>query len=322
MAGKLVLLGPQRPEPNAPGALAELEGQGPVVVIAAGWQQDETEEQVFKRHLGEDAEVLPLYGWFDRAVAELPNLHEQWRARQDALIRIKALHRTRLAGALVTVRSLLQEAPDRHSSEALALARADVRRVDRALLDADDRHRLAVGNPWAEEPLIQRFRDEAREVLLGARAILIAGGHVAVLRNRLEFFGVDAALVEAREAGIPIVAWSAGAMALTERIVLFYDDPPDGPSFPEILCRGVGMVSDLVLLPHARQRLRLDEAPRVELLAARFAPASCVALENGAWLTRGPDGTWANRGEPGTAQLLRPDGQVRPLHRLEHEGDS
>lgn len=278
------------------------------MVIAAGWQQDENEEEVFKRHLGQEAEVLPLYGWFDVTLRELPNLQEQWRARQDALIRIKALHRVRLEGALRTVRALQQEPSDRHSREALALARADVRRIDRSLIEADDRQRQAFGQPWEAEPLVQKFRDRVREVLLGARAILLAGGHVAVLKNRMELFDVGPVLAEAHQAGVPIIAWSAGAMALTERIVLYYDDPPEGPSHPEILSRGLGLVPDMILLPHARQRLRLDDAARVELLSTRFAPASCVALENGAWLDPGEGGGWVNRGELGAASLLSADG--------------
>jgi hypothetical protein len=101
-------------------------------------------------------------------------------------------------------------------------------------------------------------------------------------------------------------------MVLTERVVLFYDDPPEGPSVPEVLDRGIGLVSDTVLLPHARQRLALEDERRVELLVARFAPARCLTLENGAWLHR-EQGRWTNRGSEGSACLLRRDGTAEPL---------
>ena len=41
----VVLIGPQRPRPNCPAALEEVAtGDGPVVVLRAGWRHDETEE--------------------------------------------------------------------------------------------------------------------------------------------------------------------------------------------------------------------------------------------------------------------------------------
>jgi peptidase E len=159
---------------------------------------------------------------------------------------------------------------------------------------------------------VARLRERAVEALSQARAIVLTGGHVAVLLNRLQFFGVDRILQELVAGGKPTVAWSAGAMVLTDRIVLFYDDPPDGPSYPELLDRGFGLVSNVVVLPHARQRLRLDDRVRVSSLASRFAPATCLGLENGAWLTRVGD-RWKNRGAPGSALELRPDGSVLDL---------
>jgi hypothetical protein len=65
----------------------------------------------------------------------------------------------------------------------------------------------------------------------------------------------------------------------------------------------------VVLLPHARQRLRLDDPLRVSSLARRMAPAPCLGLENGAWLVRDGD-QWANRGPMGSAFQLQPDGTV------------
>src|SRR5437764_598914 len=67
-------------------------------------------------------------------------------------------------------------------------------------------------------------------------ALAIAGGHVAVLLNRLRLFGI-LALAEGRT----IIAWSAGAMAVSDRIVLFHDSPPQGPGNPEVLGAGLGL---------------------------------------------------------------------------------
>ena len=139
--------------------------------------------------------------------------------------------------------------------------------------------------------------------------MLIAGGHVAVLRNRMLFFGIEHALQA--HAG-PVLAWGAGAMALTERIVLFYDDAPFGPAEAEVLDHGLGLAEDLVLFPHAKERLRLDERERVGALARRFGPAPCVSLEKGAIVEREGD-RWVSRGASGTASILGPDGAVLPM---------
>ncbi|HHO51344.1 MAG TPA: hypothetical protein ENK18_10830 [Deltaproteobacteria bacterium] len=315
MSGPLILLGPQRPEPNAPAALASCapggaEGGG-VVVISAGWRHDEGDEEVLKRHLGPDVAVLPLYAWFEVVMREHPELHRAYRARQDALVELKRQHRVRLDGALTVVHELLG-ASDPHGIGQLDAARQDVRRIDAQLLEASDRIHREIGRPWDEEPSVQRLVARALEILSSARAIVMAGGHVGVLRNRLDFFGAGEAILACHRSGTPIVAWSAGAMVLTERVILFYDDPPDGPTFPEILDRGLGLVPGLVLLPHARQRLRLDLPRRVELLASRFAPALCLGLENGAWLVHDERG-WSNRGEAGAASWLSRDGSVQPL---------
>jgi hypothetical protein len=46
---------------------------------------------------------------------------------------------------------------------------------------------------------------------------------VAVLVNRLRLFGLGDLVADKT-----VFAWSAGAMAVSERVVLFHDDPPQG----------------------------------------------------------------------------------------------
>ena len=84
-----------------------------------------------------------------------------------------------------------------------------------------------------------------------------------------------------------MIAWSAGAMALTERIVLFHDRAPQGPGHPEVYGSGLSVLRNVVPLPHARARLLLDDAPRMAVFARRFAPARCVLLENGTRIDTG-----------------------------------
>jgi hypothetical protein len=175
---------------------------------------------------------------------------------------------------------------------------------------------------------IEKARPEPGE----SAAVIVAGGHVNVLADVLHLFNVAAALnAEARDpagdpAGRPVIAWSAGAMALTERIVLFHDRAPQGPGHPEVYSAGLSVLRDVVLLPHARTRLLLDDVPRMAMFARRFEPARCVLLDNGTRIdtddadTR-PDArarpsadAWlGDRAWPPGVRVLAADGRVTAL---------
>ncbi len=316
MRGQVIFLGPQRPAPNLTEALASLNGSGPIVSISAGWRHDEGDDAALRTHLGENIVSLPLYRWMEDLDA--PDLEAAWHERQVQIREMKAAHRLRLHAALRGVGALV-ERQGRLGAEAyrsqLQLAIEDVRRIDSQFLEQtrliSTRH-PACRRPWADPRVLGRH-EEAANLLAEARVVLLTGGHVGVLLNRLRFFGLETVLPAVLERGTHIVGWSAGAMVLTERVVLFYDDPPFGPSFPELFDLGLGIVRGVVALPHARTRLRLDDAQRVTLLTTRLFPAACIGMENGAWLDRRADGTLVNHGPPGTGYRLHADGSIQDL---------
>ena len=127
----------------------------------------------------------------------------------------------------------------------------------------------------------------------------MAGGHVGELLWLLKLFGVREQLPA------QIVAWSAGAMALTDRIVLFHDRVAHGPAQSEVLDAGLGVLQDVVLLPHARRRLRTEDVTRMAVLSRRFAPARCVVLDDGMTLEFGRDNVL-----PGNARIVTDDGRI------------
>jgi hypothetical protein len=155
-------------------------------------------------------------------------------------------------------------------------------------------------------------RNAVEQMIQRASAIAIAGGHVAVLLNRLRLFDI-ARLSK----GKPVIAWAAGAMAVSERIILFYDDPPHGPGNAEVLDEGLGLAGNIVPLPHAGSRLKLEDALRVSLFARRFAPAEAITLDPGSrvdWrdgrAVAVPDDTFAG---PRHAFRLQDDGDLAPV---------
>jgi hypothetical protein len=136
-------------------------------------------------------------------------------------------------------------------------------------------------------------------VLADAATLVITGGHVGVLAEVLHLFNIAAAL------RCPVIAWSAGAMALADRIVLFGDRSPRGPGHAEVYGSGLSLLRDVVLLPHARARLLLDNASRMAVFARRFAPARCVPLEAGTRIDVSADGAW-----PPGIRVLGEDGHM------------
>lgn len=313
----LHLLGPQRRDPNLVEVLDHLGVSGPLVAITAGWRHDEDELGPLEAAVGKVSH-LPLYRWFDEVPDQAPDIAKLYKERQSRIVRFKELYRLRMSMGLDTVRALVRtkSAEPGLVEQQIQSASEVVRGIDREALAAVDAVRADYSRlvQRFECPAIAARRDEVDAAIEDAGAILVAGGHVAVLRNRMLFFGAEHPIRRAMERGVPVLAWGAGAMVMTRRIVLFYDDAPDGSADAEILDHGLGLAPDLVALPHARERLRLGDAARVSALARRFGPDACIALEKGAWIRHTSAG-WRSRGPAGSASLLLADGRVDDVPR-------
>jgi hypothetical protein len=147
-------------------------------------------------------------------------------------------------------------------------------------------------------------RGEIASLLDGAAALVMPGGNVGTLLRALRLFAVRV------PDELPVVAWSAGAMALTERVVLFHDHGPEGAREAEVFDRGLGRVRGVVALPHARRRLRLDDRDRCAVLALRFTDEHLLQLDDGTAIEIGADG-----GLPTGARILGTDGAVHDTKR-------
>ncbi len=303
----LTLLGPQRPRPTLAATFDRLGVSGQVAAVTAGWQEREAEVDEMRDHLGRPVVDLLLHERCDRAFTAEPELFQAHRKRQDRLRQMQQLYRYRLDFTIQPARALLRRKgnpellePEREAAIA-ALRRLDEEHLERiaAVHRGFERHLAA-----AHYPALARERAEVQEILAQSTALAIAGGHVAVLLNRLRLAG----LAELT-APVPVIAWSAGAMALAESVVLFHDSPPQGAGNAEVLDVGLGWFRGLLPLPHAGRRLRLQDPYRVELFARRFAPAQCVPLDDGASITRIGDRWRAD--EP--AQRLSTSGRLEHL---------
>lgn len=303
----VVLLGPQRFAPTLGQAVARAGVRGRLASVTAGWQEREAEDLELHEHLGGRTVNLMLYARGEDLFEKDPDLAEAYRERQGALRELQELYRVRLGHAQTALRELERRPGDpelvRPEREA---ALAAVREIDaHHLRRVADLHRaFEAGVKPAGRPVLRRHQRQIERALEGVEGLAIAGGHVAILLNRLRLFGIGERLGERA-----LFAWSAGAMAVAERVVLFHHFPAQGYGNTEALENGLGLARGVVPLPHAHRRLALDDARRVSLLARRFAPAVCVAMADGGWMIHEGAG-W----EPGPGMSrLTAAGVVAPL---------
>ena len=305
MTRQITLLGPQ-PRVKLQQSFRELGPEATVALVTAGWQEREVD----------DAELRELVGLPTVNLA----LHQRWLAVHEEDREYAHAEREHEA-AQAELRRLYLVQLDHALSAAYEVARrsdARPRLRDRALTDSlrvvqllDEQHVQRVADfqqhfydAWRpqERASVARQRDEIQHLLEGSSALAIAGGHVGELARVLHLFHV-APHLPAR-----VVAWSAGAMALTERVVLFHDFVPHGVAQTEVYGEGIGAVRSVVALPHARRRLRVSDPIRMSVLARRFAPARCLVLDDATRVQLDDEGVL-----PPDARVLDLEGRIAEL---------
>ncbi|MEO0481049.1 MAG: Type 1 glutamine amidotransferase-like domain-containing protein [Planctomycetota bacterium] len=283
----LYLLGPQRHVPTVRDALDELDLEGGALgICTAGWEEREHETSEFERHVGEDFEVINLevFERVERCLLNDSQLRRAWQRRNDRRRTIQDLYDLRLGHALAAVRELSTRDDDQDLllpqwTEAIAavreLDRAHEQRIadlHRDFFEVDRAHDFAS---------VKQSRDELSSLLERCTALCIAGGHVGTLLDRIRLLDLLGLFERTESQKRPVLAWSAGAMALCSRVVLFHDSPPEGAGNAEVWDPAFEIVPGIVPLPHANHRLRLDDLSRVRIFANRFGEDRLVLLDPG-----------------------------------------
>jgi hypothetical protein len=304
---QITLLGPQRLTPSLGATVRALGSEGPVATVTAGWRERESDDGELNAILDGRGRNLALYRRWSEVLDADPEYATAERTMRDEIEELQGLYEVRLDHAVRAIEAVQRtDAPPEIKELAVDDALEDLRRLDEWHLRTVAETRERFDERWAPgtREAIRRHRDEVAAQLAQCDTLAVAGGHVAVLLQCLRLFAVT------RPGALPqvIVAWSAGAMAMTDRVVLFHDFGPHGSTGLEVYDFGLGVVPDVVPLPHARRRLRLRDPARNALLARRFAPAYCLVLDDGVRVDLGPDGAL-----PPSARVLTEDGDVRPL---------
>ncbi len=298
----ITLLGPQR-RPTVQHAVADLPDDALVATVTAGWQEREPDDAELDGLIGRRTVNLALHArWLDVLDSDREYGHAE-REHEAALAELRQLYLEQLDHALRAAYGVAQHKDPRPRlrERALSDAIAVVRLLDEQHEERVREAQEAFYAAWVpqERDALARHREEVRRTLESADALVIAGGHVGQLARVLHLMHVRPHLPE------HVVAWSAGAMTLTERLVLFHDFVPHGVAQTEVFGDGIGLVRSMVVLPHARRRLRVDDPVRMSVLSRRFAPARCVVLDDGARVDLGPGGS-----VPTDAKVVAEDGSI------------
>ncbi|HET7303657.1 MAG TPA: hypothetical protein VFJ12_03775 [Segeticoccus sp.] len=300
----VTLLGPQR-RPRLATVVRTLGLHGPFATVTAGWQEREPEDAELDRLLDGQSRNLALWTRWQDVIERDHEFADAHRHRRAVLEETQECY---LLGLDHAVDALLEL--ERRPVRNPQVRDAAVREAEWVIRRLDERHLQRVQaihdefhDRWRphERDVIARHRAETAEILGDATALVITGGHVGVLLDVLHLFNVRPSLADT----LQVIAWSAGAMALTDRVVLFHDRAAHGPTVAEVYDAGLGVVRDVVALPHARRRLRIDDAGRMGVFARRFAPAQCLVLTDGARVDLRPGGSL-----PPGAQVLHTDGTL------------
>lgn len=303
----MAVLGQQRFVRTLSSAVAALAVRGRFALVTAGWQERENEDQELTEYLGGNTVNLRLHKRAEELFRDDPELAEAHRKKQELLRYKQDFYRIRLEHELAANHVIrLRQAP----AELLA---GEEESSIRAIQQLDEYHlgqcteihsEFVSAMRLEERPSLRRHRDELHALIDGSKAIAVAGGHVATLLNRMRLFDL-AGLID----GQAVFAWSGGAMVVSERVVLFHDNTPEGAVAPEVLDRGLGLLRGVVVLPQPEQRLNLSDAERVQVMAKRFAPSKVLSFPTSSHLTL--------RGETvhsvENVSLLGPDGSCGPF---------
>ncbi len=288
---RLILLGPQSKYASLKSAIDRIGCDGPVGLITAGWEDDEPINAQVRNALPSSSVNLRLFQRSEQLFNDDSELIQLLRSRQDELRVMRDGYLLRLDRILDAARKILimnsQGIFD--FSPECELTIDQLRQLDRQYFVRTSQvcdqyeQRLDMKN----RRHVIKHREEIGDILDECGGIVISGGHAAIILNRLRIFGVlDMAAKQ------PIVAWSAGAMALADQIVLFHDSPPQGRGNPEVLRAGLGLFHEFLPLPDAHRRLKLRDKNRVSLFSRRFDRYKCVELNHRTILDR-TDGNWS-----------------------------
>ena len=271
----LMLLGHQRENPRLQSVLEKWNIRDSVALVSAGWEEDEEDDQWVRDALDCQVVNTHLYRLADELFHQDPEVLTLLRERQDRLRELREVNELQTENLCVVARQLWQR-QEQSAAAVFPLQQtiAQLRQIDVSYLQAvstvirefDQR----IGSK--RRPSVLAYREAVLKRIAGCQALLIAGGHVGVLLNRLNLCRL------LRHVSLPIIAWSGGAMVLGQRVVFYDHFVPHAKREVELSRKGLNLFSGMQLFPRAAERLNLQDVCELTLLARRM-DGECLVLD-------------------------------------------
>lgn len=328
-----------------------------VLLVTAAWAEREHDEGHVKRALNSIGLHSQFEAGFDRALVNLSLHHELrgiartspqplevWLEGRKVAESARAFYlehnahliqlfrRTLAAGKredpTLTVARLASE--QGHYGAGDRLLRYTLSRQLRQALDtleANDDHLVGLlddieqrafdASGLAFDPAWRAAKARLEQRILAANTIMLFGGGLAKLLDALRFFRLREALGEALRRGATIVAMSAGAMVLCERVIVYDDMAATRRDF-QLYDRGLALVRDVQLFPHCTERIQTDDPDNLAYLARRFRHHACVGLNQRSFLLFEPGARRGTSvGDADAVVVFDPEGRKLSYHRGE-----
>jgi peptidase E len=327
-----------------------------VLLVTAAWGDGEHDEAHVKHSLNAIGLHSKFEAGFDRAHVNLSLLHEIRGLARSAPRLLQAWHEERRVAEMARAFYLEHNAhlinlfrrtlaAGKREDPSLTVARladqahhgrllryALSRELQQALdtLEANDDHlvdlldeveqRVFDAAGLAYDPAWRAAQQRLEQRILSANTIMLFGGHLDLLLDALRFFRLRDALAEALRRGAQIVAMSAGAMVLCERVIIYDDFAKTRRDF-QLYDRGLALVRDIQLFPHCTERIQTDDPDNLAYLARRFRHHVCVGLNQRSFLLFELEPRRAfSFGKDDAVIVFDPEGRKISYHRGEQIG--
>lgn len=271
----LVLLGQQREVPRLQSVLESWGISGPIGLVSAGWEEDEDDDQWVRDAVDNSIVNSHLYALADDLFQQDPEVIELLRERQDRLRELREINELQTEHLGAVARELWRRL-ESHAGAVGSLQQTmeQIQAIDQTYLEAISTVIAEYDQRIApkERASVLDYRAKVLGRLQDCQALLIAGGHVGVLLNRLNLCRL------LQHIQLPIIAWSGGAMALGERVYFYDQFLPHTKREIELSRRGMGLFTGVQVFPRANQRLLVHDPRELGLLARRLT-GQCLLLD-------------------------------------------
>lgn len=264
---------------------------------------------------------LSLYFMFNNFTELCPDIYKLYHEKQTTIIRIKDFYKTKNLGMIETyweqIKLLQTHYPNMNlyeilnyeldeklinykkltpkELEKLFLCRQvqntmqNIITYDQKMVDVIEEinEHFVSFSKLKENSVYQEKREKLKERILSSNSIFILDGHISVLMNRLRFFDLRDALLEALNRGTNFYLVGSGAEILCDKMILFNSDKKlckNQTEYFEFYDNGFGIIKNIQIMPKNIDEIDFSNKELLTQLANRFNSHTSVFLNRGSYL--------------------------------------